>query len=88
MVHLFADCEIIKKLWTDLGNECADFTFPNLTSKSAYFGFFELQDIFINHIYLIFKIAVIIKAMLDPAVLGILKTKSLLLEILKIISLF
>ena len=58
MVHLFADCEIIKKLWTDLGNEFADFTFPNLTSKSAFFGFYELQDILINHIHLIFKIAV------------------------------
>ena len=58
LVHLFVECEIIKKLWADLGNEFADFTFPNLTPKSAYFGFYELQDILINHIHLIFKIAV------------------------------
>ena len=58
IVHLFAECEIVKKLWTDLNREFTDFIFPVLTSKSAYFGFYELDDIMINHIHLIFKIAI------------------------------
>ena len=56
--HLFAQCEIVKKLWIDLGNEFSGITFPTLTSKSAFFGFYELNDILMNHIHLIFRIAI------------------------------
>ena len=41
-----------------MSNDFAEFTFPDLTSKSAYFGFYELHDIMINHIHLIFKICI------------------------------
>ena len=54
IIHLFAECEIVKNLWTDLNNHLTEFNFPTLTSKSAYFGFYELDDIMVNHIHLIF----------------------------------
>ena len=59
--HLFAHCEIVKRLWTDLSNEFTEITFPVLTTKSAFFGFYECNDMLLNHIHLIFKIAIYIK---------------------------
>ena len=58
IVHLFAECEIVKELWTDLSREFTEFVFPVLTPKSAYFGFYDLDNIMVNHIHLIFKIAI------------------------------
>jgi len=61
IVHLFAECEIVKNLWTDLSREFTEFIFPALTSKSVYFGFYDLDDIMVKHIHLIFKIAIYTK---------------------------
>ena len=58
-LHLFHDCIIVKTLWEKLS-----FFFrptlilPMLTPESAFLGFENIQDILINHIFLIFKIAI------------------------------
>ena len=56
IIHLFAECKITKALWNSL-NRKISFDLPALTPKSAYCGFFENRSMIINHILLIFKIA-------------------------------
>ena len=58
IVHLFSDCHVIKLLWNDLNAAYPNIELPSLTPKSAYFGFHPLKDSLINHIHLIFRIAV------------------------------
>ena len=56
IIHLFAECKITKVLWNRL-NQKISIDLPALTPKSAYCGFFENRSMIINHILLIFKIA-------------------------------
>ena len=58
IVHLFCECEVVKQLWADVKSTFSGLPFPDLTPKSAYFGFYELRDTLINHIHLIFRISV------------------------------
>ena len=56
IIHLFAECKVTKLLWNRL-NQKISIDLPALTPKSAYCGFFENKSMIINHILLIFKIA-------------------------------
>ena len=58
IIHLFNDCPVIKNLWNNLNAAFPGIELPPLTPKSAYFGFHPLKDSLVNHIHLIFKIAV------------------------------
>ena len=55
-IHLFSQCSKTKNLWSSLENRI-NLQLPELTPESAYLGFHDLDDILINHIHLIFKIA-------------------------------
>ena len=55
--HLFCDCPVTKDLWNQLKDK-THLDLPDLTPKSAFFGFFEQQNQTIFHIHLIFRIAV------------------------------
>ena len=55
--HLFSECPYTKNLWNQL-KERTLLDLPNLTPKSAFFVFFELQNQLIFYIHLIFRIAV------------------------------
>ena len=56
--HLFYECRIIKQLWENIKNAFIHLPLPDLTPRSAHLGFHLLQDSLVNHIHLIFKIAV------------------------------
>ena len=56
--HLFYECRIIKQLWENIKNAFIHLPLPDLTPRSAHLGFHLLQDSIVNHIHLIFKIAV------------------------------
>ena len=60
IIHLFSHCSKTKILWLSLKNRM-NLQLPELTPESAYLGFHELDDILINHIHLIFKIALYTK---------------------------
>ena len=58
VVHLFAECEFVKNLWTQLSNSLREhITLPALTPQSAYIGYLE-ENILINQILLTFKITI------------------------------
>ena len=57
IIHLFANCIFTKNLWTTLGLKICP-QLPPLTPKSAFFGYPENNSKLINHIHLIFRIAV------------------------------
>ena len=57
IIHLFANCTFTKNLWTTLGLRISP-QLPPLTPKSAFFGYPEINSKLINHIHLIFRIAV------------------------------
>ena len=57
IIHLFKDCPHVKEIWSAL-NQKISIDLPNLTPKSAYFGFFENDSMIVNHIHLIFRIAI------------------------------
>ena len=59
IIHLFQNCRIVKTLWNELSNFLLpNLTLPPLTPESAILGFYRNQDNLINHIHLIFKIAI------------------------------
>ena len=55
--HLFSACSQTLNTWNLLRIR-TKLTLPVLTPKSAFFGFHEVDDKLINHIHLIFKIAI------------------------------
>ena len=57
IIHLFSACTKTINTWNLLRAK-TKLTLPVLTPKSAFFGFHEIDDKLINHIHLIFKIAV------------------------------
>ena len=57
IIHLFSACTKTINTWNLLRTK-TKLTLPVLTPKSAFFGFHEIDDKLINHIHLIFKIAV------------------------------
>ena len=57
VIHLFSACIHTLNTWNLLRNK-TKLTLPVLTPKSAFFGFHEVDDKLINHIHLIFKIAI------------------------------
>ena len=57
IVHFFCHCNITKQLWDSLAAACPGIQFPALTPKSAYFGFHPLRESLVNHVHLIFRIA-------------------------------
>ena len=57
IIHLFANCIFTKNLWITLGLKIRP-QLPPLTPKSAFFGYPEINSKLINHIHLIFRIAV------------------------------
>ena len=58
-LHLFHDCIKVKALWVKLSNFFRPILIlPSLTPESAFLGFENINDILINHILLIFKIAI------------------------------
>ena len=57
IIHLFCHCNIAMQLWDSLAAAKPGIQFPALTPKSAYFGFHPLRDSLVNHIHLIFRIA-------------------------------
>ena len=56
--HLFSECVIIVRLWDELRQHLHHITFPDLTPRSAYLGYFLSTDVLVNHIHLIFKIVI------------------------------
>ena len=56
ILHLFHKCSYVKNLWCKL-NDKLTLQLPPLSPKSAFFGFPENSKL-INHIHLIFRIAV------------------------------
>ena len=57
IIHLFANCNYTKNLWNTLSLKICPHL-PTLTPKSAFFGYPEINSKLINHIHLIFRIAV------------------------------
>ena len=60
IIHFFAECHISRKLWKNLQTHYQNkIILPDITPQSAYVGFYEIteQCAIINHILLIFKIA-------------------------------
>ena len=57
IMHLFYECVKTKELWREVTSAFHSIDFPELTPKSAFFGFHPLKDSLINHIHLIFRIA-------------------------------
>ena len=57
LVHLFFHCINTKQLWNSLASAFPVIELPALTPKSAFFGFHPLKDRLVNHIHLIFRIA-------------------------------
>ena len=57
IIHLFRACTKTINTWNLLRIE-TKLTLPVLTPKISFFGFYEIDDKLINHIHLIFKIAV------------------------------
>ena len=56
ILHLFSKCSYVKDLWSQL-NEKITVQLPPITPKSAFFGYPNSSKL-INHIHLIFRIAV------------------------------
>ena len=59
MHHLFLDCKVSKKLWSDIKLFFIDnITIPDLTLQSALFGFLGCRNdsFYLNHILLIYKL--------------------------------
>ena len=56
ILHLFSKCSYVKNLWSQL-NEKITVQLPPITPKSAFFGYPNSSKL-INHIHLIFRIAV------------------------------
>ena len=61
LVHLFFHCINTKELWNNLASAFPVIELPALTPKSAFFGFHPLKDRLVNHIHLIFRIALYTK---------------------------
>ena len=57
IIHLFSQCYKTKSLWNSLKIKL-NLQLPELTPESAYLGFHDLEDNLLNHIHLIFKIAI------------------------------
>ena len=57
IINLFSACTKTINTWNLLRTK-TKLTLPVWTPKSAFFGFHEIDDKLINHIHLIFKIAV------------------------------
>ena len=57
--HLFCECIVINRLWSNIQNKFSSkVLIPNLTVKSAFIGFSDIDNdnyILINHLLLIFK---------------------------------
>ena len=61
IIHLFARCRVICNLWREIQVHYQDrIALPDLTPQSAFLGFPNLEElkVIINHILLIFKIAI------------------------------
>ena len=56
--HLFYECQKTKILWANLKLFFNNIPLPDLTLRSAYLGFDLLEDLLINHIHLLFRIAI------------------------------
>ena len=54
ILHLFYQCDLTKSLWQTLRTKFS--TLPELNPQSAFFGLHS-EHISINHIHLIFRIA-------------------------------
>ena len=54
ILHLFFHCDLAKSLWQTLRTKIS--TLPELTPQSAFFGL-HTEHMCINHIHLIFRIA-------------------------------
>ena len=57
IIHIFKDCPHVKKVWSALKQKIS-IDLPDLTSKSAFFGFYENDNKIVNHIHIIFKLAI------------------------------
>ena len=66
LVHLFRECQVIIHLWNLLRASFPHIPFPDLSSESAFFGF--KQDLFINQLHIIFRIAIYNKREDKPSV--------------------
>ena len=55
--HLFYECHKTKSLWNELKSAFLNLSFPNLTLRSAFLGFYHLNDALVNQIHLIFRIS-------------------------------
>ena len=51
------DCPKVMKVWTDLKQKIS-IDLPDLTPKSAFFGFYENDSMIVNHIHIIFRLAI------------------------------
>ena len=56
--HLFYECQKTKILWANLKLFFNNIPLRDLTLMSAYLGFDLLEDLLINHIHLLFRIAI------------------------------
>ena len=56
ILHLFSRCNYVKDLWSQLNTKIT-LQLPPITPKSAFFGYPDSSKL-INHIHLIFRIAV------------------------------
>ena len=57
LIHLFKDCPKVKEVWSDLKQKIS-IDLPDLTPKSAFFGFYENDSMIVNHIHIIFRLAI------------------------------
>lgn len=57
IVHLFCHCPIIRGLWNEIKSKI-NLPLPDLTPESAFFGFYNSNDILVGHIHLIFKMSI------------------------------
>ena len=57
LIQLFKDCPKVMKVWSDLKQKIS-IDLPDLTPKSAFFGFYENDSMIVNHIHIIFRLAI------------------------------
>merc|ERR1711872_1048499 len=57
LIHLFKDCPKVREVWSD-SKQKISIDLPDLTPKSALFGFYENDSMIVNHIHIIFRLAI------------------------------
>ena len=58
ILHLFSECSKIKTLWNELINAYPHIPLPQLSPRSAFLGPYQVKDMLVNQLHLIFRIVI------------------------------